>query len=57
MEQMEVFGELQLQDATAYIQRNRMILGSISVVLLLTGLTNYFNVVIIGVFEKSGNGF
>ncbi|WP_162608348.1 hypothetical protein [Lachnoclostridium sp. An196] len=54
---MEVFGELQLQDATAYIQRNRMILGSISVVLLLTGLTNYFNVVITGVFEKSGNGF
>ncbi len=41
-----------LQDATAYIQRNRMILGSISAVLLLAGLTNYFNVVITGAFAR-----
>lgn len=39
-------------EAAAYIRGTRLILGSISAVLLFAGLTNYFNVVITGILAR-----
>lgn len=41
-----------LLKAADYIRGNRLILGSISVVLLAAGLTNYFNVMITGILSR-----
>lgn len=41
-----------LSEAAAYIRGTRLILGSISAVLLFAGLTNYFNVVITGILTR-----
>lgn len=41
-----------LSEADSYIRANRLILGSISAVLLLAGLTNYANVMVTGVLER-----
>lgn len=37
-----------MKQAETYIRGNRIILGSISIILLLAGLTNYFNVILTG---------
>ena len=41
-----------LAEAANYIRGNRLILGSISAVLLFAGLTNYFNVMITGILSR-----
>lgn len=41
-----------LIQAASYIQGSRMILGSISIVLLMAGLTNYFNVMFTGILAR-----
>ncbi len=41
-----------MTEAASEIQRNRLILGSISAVLLLAGFTNYFNVMVTGVLAR-----
>ena len=41
-----------MSEAASYIQGNRMILGSISVVLLLAGFTNYFNIMVTGFLTR-----
>ena len=41
-----------LAEASDYIRGNRVIFGSISVVLLSAGLTNYFNVMVTGVLSR-----
>ena len=41
-----------LTEAENYIRGNRLILGSISAVLLFAGLTNYFNVMITGILSR-----
>lgn len=41
-----------ISEAAAYIRGTRLILGSISAVLLFAGLTNYFNVVITGILTR-----
>lgn len=41
-----------LSEAKNYIQGNRIIMGSISAVLLLSGLTNYLNVMITGIISR-----
>lgn len=41
-----------LTEAANYIRGNRLILGSISAVLLFAGLTNYFNVMITGILSR-----
>ncbi|MDD3219339.1 MAG: ABC transporter permease [Lachnospiraceae bacterium] len=41
-----------LKEASAYIQGNRLILGSISAILLLAGFTNYFNVMVTGILTR-----
>ncbi|MDD3402079.1 MAG: ABC transporter permease [Hespellia sp.] len=39
-------------EASGYIRGNRLILGSISIVLLFAGLTNYFNVMVTGILSR-----
>lgn len=41
-----------LSEAANYIRGNRLILGSISAVLLFTGITNYFNIMITGILSR-----
>ena len=41
-----------MSEAALYIQGNRMILGSISVVLFLAGFTNYFNIMVTGFIAR-----
>lgn len=41
-----------MSEAASYIQGNRMILGSISVVLFLAGFTNYFNIMVTGFIAR-----
>ena len=41
-----------MSEAAAYIRGNRMILGSISAVLLLAGFTNYFNIMVTGFLAR-----
>lgn len=41
-----------MSEAASYIRGNRMILGSISAVLLLAGLANYFNVTVTGFLSR-----
>ena len=41
-----------MREAASYIQGNRMILGSISVILLLAGFTNYFNIMVTGFLAR-----
>lgn len=41
-----------ISEAASYIQGNRMILGSISIILLLAGFTNYFNITVTGFFAR-----
>ena len=41
-----------MNEAASYIQGNRLILGSISAVLLLAGFTNYFNVMVTGILAR-----
>ena len=41
-----------MNEAESYIWGNRLILGSISTVLLLAGLTNYFNVMVTGILSR-----
>lgn len=41
-----------MNEADSYIQGNRLILGSISAVLLLAGFTNYFNVMVTGILAR-----
>ena len=41
-----------MTEAASEIQRNRLILGSISAVLLLAGFTNYFNVMVTGILAR-----
>ena len=41
-----------LEDAKEYIRGNRMIFGSISIVLLMAGVTNYLNIVVTGIFSR-----
>lgn len=41
-----------LEEAGSYIRGNRVILGSISAVLLFAGLTNYFNVMATGIISR-----
>lgn len=41
-----------LLQAANYIRGNRLILGSISAVLLFAGLTNYFNVMVTGIWAR-----
>ncbi|MFR4145228.1 MAG: hypothetical protein ACLT1J_02100 [Mediterraneibacter gnavus] len=39
------------------LQGNRIIFGSISIVLLVAGVTNYLNIVVTGIlFQKKGTG-
>lgn len=41
-----------LMESKSYIQGNRLLLGSISIVLLFAGLMNYFNVTAAGIFSR-----
>lgn len=41
-----------LENAKDYIQGNRIIFGSISIVLLMAGMTNYLNIVVTGIFSR-----
>ena len=41
-----------LENAKDYIQGNRIIFGSISIVLLMAGVTNYLNIVVTGIFSR-----
>ena len=41
-----------LSEAANYIRGNRLILGSISAVLLFAGITNYFNIMITGILSR-----
>lgn len=41
-----------MSKAASYIQGNRMILGSISAILLLAGFTNYFNIMVTGFLAR-----
>lgn len=41
-----------MSKSASYIQGNRIILGSISVVLLLAGFTNYFNIMVTGFLAR-----
>lgn len=41
-----------MNEVSSYIQRNRLILGVISAVLLLAGFTNYFNVMVTGILAR-----
>lgn len=41
-----------MSEAASYIQGNRMILGGISVILLLAGFTNYFNIMVTGFLAR-----
>lgn len=41
-----------LKDSKNYIRGNRLIFGSISIILLMAGLTNYINVMITGIFVR-----
>lgn len=41
-----------LENAKDYIQGNRIILGSISIVLLMAGVTNYLNIVVTGILSR-----
>lgn len=41
-----------MSGAASYIQGNRMILGSISAILLLAGFTNYFNIMVTGFLAR-----
>lgn len=41
-----------MSEAASYIRGSRMILGSISAVLLLAGFTNYFNIMVTGFLAK-----
>ena len=44
-----------MSEAASYIRGSRMILGSISAVLLLAGFTNYFNIMATGFWPGKGN--
>ena len=41
-----------LENAKDYIQGNRIIFGSISIVLLMAGVTNYLNIVVTGILSR-----
>ena len=41
-----------LENDKDYIQGNRIIFGSISIVLLMAGVTNYLNIVVTGIFSR-----
>ena len=41
-----------MAEEAAQIRGSRLILGSISVVLLIAGFTNYFNVMITGILSR-----
>ncbi len=41
-----------MNEAASYIRGNRLLLGSISAVLLLAGFTNYFNVMVTGILAR-----
>lgn len=41
-----------IQQKEAYMQGNRILLGSVSLILLMAGLTNYFNVVFTGMYAR-----
>ncbi len=41
-----------MQETAGYIRGNRIVLGGISAVLLLCGLTNYFNVMVTGILAR-----
>ena len=41
-----------LENAKDDIQGNRIIFGSISIVLLMAGMTNYLNIVVTGIFSR-----
>ena len=41
-----------MSEASSYIRGSRMILGSISAVLLLAGFTNYFNIMVTGFLAR-----
>lgn len=41
-----------LENAKDYIQGNRIIFRSISIVLLMAGMTNYLNIVVTGIFSR-----
>lgn len=44
-----------LENAKDDIQGNRIIFGSISIVLLMAGMTNYLNIVVTGIFSRKRN--
>ena len=45
-----------LENAKDDIQGNRIIFGSISIVLLMAGVTNYLNIVVTGILPEKGTG-